>query len=65
VNAFNAVYEKFSDQEKSMLAGPASIEPYKQCFRCGAPSTDFVPALEGDVPSGCTIQSIIAPGEVL
>lgn len=40
----------------------ASMERYLRCFRCGAPTTGFVPACPGDAPNGCTIQGIIVPG---
>lgn len=35
---------------------------YAKCFRCGAPSAGFVPADEGDVPTGSTMQGIYVPG---
>lgn len=40
----------------------ASMDHYLRCFRCGAPTTGFVPAGPGDAPSGCTIQGIVVPG---
>lgn len=35
------------------------MEPYFKCFRYGAPALDFVPALEGGAPVGCTLQAVI------
>lgn len=35
---------------------------YSKCFRCGAPSAAFVPAQEGDVHRGATIQGVYVPG---
>ena len=32
---------------------------YLKCFRCGEPTFDFVPALEGDAPVGCTLQAVV------
>jgi rubredoxin len=39
-----------------------TIERYLKCFRCGAPSAQFVPALLGDAPLGSTIQGVVVPG---
>lgn len=42
--------------------GPdAYLESYRMCCKCGAPSTDFVPALPSDMQDGCTLQAVIAP----
>lgn len=38
----------------------ASIEHYKKCSHCGAPSETFIPAI-GFENSGVTMQSVIAP----
>jgi rubredoxin len=38
------------------------IASYMHCFKCGAPTIDFVPALPGDVPFGTTIQAAVVPG---
>lgn len=35
---------------------------YMCCFKCGAPSANFVPAMPGDVPFGATIQGAVVPG---
>lgn len=35
---------------------------YTRCFRCGAPTADFVPALPDDAPIGSTIQGVVVPG---
>ena len=40
------------------------MEQYLKCFRCGAPALDFVPALEGDAPVGCTLQAVVLTGLV-
>ena len=34
-------------------------ERYLHCYQCGAPSSDFVPAVEGDAPAGCTLQCVV------
>ena len=40
------------------------LERYLKCFRCGTPTLDFVPALEGDAPNGCTLQAVVlAPSD--
>lgn len=40
--------------------GPeAYLESYKRCFKCGAPSVDFVPVLPGEVPIESTQQTVI------
>lgn len=39
-----------------------SIERYLRCFRCGAPTTGFVPAAPDDAPTGCAIQGVVVPG---
>ena len=38
------------------------IARYLRCFKCGAPSADFVPAMPGDAPTGSTIQGVVVPG---
>lgn len=35
------------------------LERYLKCFRCGEPTLDFVPALEGDAAIGCTLQAVV------
>ena len=35
------------------------LERYLKCFRCGEPTLDFVPALEGDAPMGCPLQTVV------
>jgi rubredoxin len=35
------------------------LEQYFNCFRCGEPTFDFVPALEGDAPMRCTLQAVV------
>lgn len=37
------------------------IERYLHCFRCGRPTSQFVPAEPGDAPLGCTIQACVMP----
>ena len=39
-----------------------TIERYMRCFRCGAPTADFIPALPHDAPTGSTIQGVVVPG---
>ena len=40
------------------------LERYLKCFRLGEPTFDFVPALEGDAPIGCTLQAVVLTGSV-
>jgi hypothetical protein len=40
----------------------ADVARYMRCFRCGAPTADFVPAQPGDAPTGSTIQGVVVPG---
>jgi rubredoxin len=50
--------------EYSKLKGrpqTASMDHYRRCFRCGAPTNGFVPAGPGDAPSGCKIQGVVMP----
>ena len=39
-----------------------TIERYMRCFRCGAPTSGFVPAQADDAPTGSTIQGVVVPG---
>lgn len=39
-----------------------STARYFHCFKCGAPSADFVLALPGDAPTGSTMQGVVVPG---
>jgi DNA-directed RNA polymerase subunit RPC12/RpoP len=38
------------------------ITRYLRCARCGAPTSEFVPAGQGDAPTGSTIQGVVVPG---
>ncbi|EKD98133.1 MAG: hypothetical protein ACD_23C00569G0004 [uncultured bacterium] len=40
------------------------MQRYFECFRCGAPALDFLAALEGDAPVGCTLQAVVLTGPV-
>lgn len=33
-----------------------------EAFRCGAPTSEFVLALQGDAPMGSAIQGVVVPG---
>jgi hypothetical protein len=62
VHQAQAFYVVASKINHVATRGPdAYLESYRRCFRCGAPASDFVPALPGDVPNGCTLQAVIAP----
>lgn len=37
------------------------LSRYSQCFRCSQPTSQFVPALDTDAPTGCTLQSCLLP----
>lgn len=61
-----------ADAEKSVRDGNAyqaskgepenvSIDWYLKCFRCGAPTSNFVPAMPGDVPPLATLQPVVVP----
>ena len=41
----------------------AYLEAYKRCSHCGGSAADFVPAVHGEAPDGCTLQAVIAPPE--
>jgi DNA-directed RNA polymerase subunit RPC12/RpoP len=40
-------------------ASGGDVERYLRCYRCGAPSEEFVPALADDAPTGCTLQPCV------
>ncbi len=42
-------------------ASSEDIERYMRCFRCGRPTSQFVPAEESDAPLGCTLQACVMP----
>lgn len=63
VAEFNKYYATLSRDAQDKSGGEQSLEMYRQCFRCGAPSDTFVPAAPGDAPLGCTLQAVIAPSE--
>lgn len=44
------------------LPQTASIDHYRRCSRCGAPTDDFVPACPRDAPMACTIEGVVVPG---
>ena len=58
---FNCFYELLSDEKKHEYYNnrPASLGDYMYCSYCGHTFKDFVPALPGDCPTGCTIGPII------
>jgi hypothetical protein len=37
----------------------ASLKDYCHCFRCGADTVSFLPAVESDAPPGVTIQPVV------
>lgn len=55
VVSFNAYYESLDDEGKACFGGPSSLADYS-CL-CGG--TDFVPAVDGDVPDGVTVSGVI------
>lgn len=65
VAEFNESFATMGLESLALFGGePASLEMYKQCFRCGAPAASFLPAAPGDAPLGCTLQVVIAPTDV-
>jgi rubredoxin len=40
----------------------ATVDRYFKCSRCGAPSSDFVPAAPGDAPMLSTLCGVVVPG---
>lgn len=40
----------------------ASLSDFLKCFQCGAPSSSFVPAADGDAPPLSTLQPILILG---
>ncbi len=55
--AFYVVVSKIN--HVTMRGSEAYLQSYKKCFKCGAPSADFVPALPGEVPIESTQQTVI------
>jgi hypothetical protein len=64
VAEFNQHLATLSLEAQAKFGGEQSLEMYRRCFRCGAPSDTFVPAAPGDAPLGCTLQAVIAPVEL-
>ena len=46
----------------SAYVAEVDLPRYSKCFNCGAPSQDFVLAVDGEGPSGCTLQPVVVPG---
>ena len=40
----------------------ATVESYFKCSRCGAPSSDFIPAAPGDAPMLSTLSGVVVSG---
>ena len=54
-----AFYVVASKVNNAPTRGPdAYLESYRRCCKCGAPSSDFVPALPGEGPSDCAQQAV-------
>jgi hypothetical protein len=47
------------DVARENLDTDEDIGRYLKCFQCGTPTLGFVPALEGDAPTGCTLQPVV------
>jgi transcription elongation factor Elf1 len=60
VNMYNDWLEAQPDSVKATQSGPATIESYEGCDRCGG--TAFRAANEGDAPVGCTLAPVIVNG---
>ena len=37
----------------------ASVNDYRRCFRCGADSATFFPAVDGDAPTLSTLMAVV------
>jgi rubredoxin len=59
----NKHYEALSAAARaaSFIRGPASLDMYQRCFKCGAPAKSFVSAAPGDAPLLTALQTVIAP----
>lgn len=53
---FNAYYDALSLQDKASYGGRSTLASYA-CLRCGG--SDFRPAVDGDVPDGCTLNPVV------
>ena len=51
--------EYFESEDRPQTA---SMDDYLRCFRCGAPTTGFLPSGPGDSPRICTLQGVVVPG---
>jgi hypothetical protein len=62
INSVNPDFAALSYKEKLAYNGNgASLKSYLRCFRCRAPSADFVQANPGDSPTLATLQAVIVP----
>lgn len=41
-----------------------ALARFFKCFRCDAPTHDFLPSQPGDVPVGATLQAVVLHGPV-
>lgn len=47
---------------QSAVPADSDLLGFQRCFRCSAPSSGFVPAGEGDVLTGSSLQPVVVPG---
>lgn len=47
---------------KEQRGQSATVDSYFKCSRCGASSSDFVPAEPGDAPMLSTLPGVVVPG---
>ena len=61
VAKFNAYFDGLSGEKQQDYYGgrKSSIRQYEKCFFCGGSYENFRPFVDGDCPTGCTIQPII------
>lgn len=59
VARFNEYYAKMSPAEKENYTGPATLEAYEGCPRCGNTYKNFREALPDDAPAGVTLNPVI------
>ncbi|QDZ26576.1 hypothetical protein [Noviherbaspirillum sp. UKPF54] len=63
VQEFNEYYDTLTAEEQRQHYGGrrATIESYQRCTTCGCPSSEFLPAQDGDCMPGATLPAVITP----
>ena len=63
VESYNAYYDGLTQEKQAESGRRASLRDYEVCAGCGGSYKDVRPFKEGDVPSGCTINSILSSAD--